>query len=173
VAGVSYHYHSHKGRRFWDNLLLNTWLVGLFIRNGVYSRFCRMLGMMLKSGVNILPALDLVSQIVSNSIFEDSINRMKEEVGQGNTISQQMRQEGLFPTLIVQMVSVGETSGKVDEMLSQASDHYDAEMDRLTKNLESMIEPFFIMVLAIFVGVLALGIFLPMWDLYALIGTQS
>lgn len=173
TGGIIYHYQTHAGRRFWDGLLLKTWLVGAFLRQAIFSRFSRMLGMMLKSGVNILPALELDSEIVGNSVISDAILRVKEGISQGSTMSAQMRREKFFPILIIQMVRAGEASGRVDELLLQVSEHYDAELDRLTKNIESMIEPVFIMMLGIFISILALGIFLPMWNLYGLIGAQA
>jgi MSHA biogenesis protein MshG len=173
AVGIYYHHRTHAGRRFWDRLLLNSWLVGVFLKQAIYSRFCRMLGLMLKSGVNILPALELVSEIAGNSIVSDSILRIKEGISQGSTMSSLMRKEKLFPVLVIQMVKAGEASGRIDELLIQASEHYDTELDRLTKNIESMIEPLFILMLGTFIAILALGIFLPMWNLYGLIGAQA
>lgn len=169
IVGVTMHYKTHHGRRFWDALLLRIWNIGDFIRNAIFSRFARMLGLMLQSGVNILPALELIADIVGNSIVSDAVLRIKQEVAQGDTISNRMRSEGLFPILMVQVVQVGEESGKMDELLIQVADFYDAELEIMTKNMETMIEPFFIFVLAGFVTIMALGIFLPMWNLYSVI----
>ena len=132
-----------------------------------------MLGIMLKSGVNILHGLDLVAQIVGNSVVSDAILRIKEKVSEGDSMSAQMRREKMFPVLLIQIIYAGETSGKMDELLVQIAEHYDAELELMTKNMESMIEPVFILMLGLFVGVMALGIFLPMWNLYNLIAAQA
>ncbi len=168
-VAVSYHYRSHQGRRFWDRLLLYMPVFGLFIRNAVFARFARMLGMMLKSGVNILLGLELIAQIVDNSVISDSILRIKDQVERGDPMAEKMRQEGLYPILIVQLVRVGEESGKMDELLLQIAEFYDAELALMVKNVETMIEPIFIFILGIFVLIMALGIFLPMWNLFSVI----
>jgi len=173
AIAVHRHYQTHAGRRFWDKLILDTWLVGVFMKQAVFSTFCRLLGIMLRSGVNILPALSLCSEVVGNAVVGDAIRRIKDGITQGSSMSSLMRQEKLFPILIIQMVKAGESAGKIDDLLILASEHYDSEIDRLTKNIESMIEPIFILMLAGFVIILALGIFLPMWDLYGLIGAQT
>jgi len=169
AIGIVIHYHSHHGRRFWDSLMLKMPVFGTFFKDTIFSRFARMLGMMLKSGVNILQGLELIADIVENSIVSDSIVNMKKAVTEGDALSNQMRHEGMYPILLVQIVKVGEESGKMDELLMQIAEFYDAEIEIMTKNMESMIEPFFIFVLAGFVIIMALGIFLPMWNMFAVI----
>jgi len=167
------HYRTPKGQRFWDQRFLDMPVAGLFIKVAIYARFSRMMGIMLKSGVPILDVLRLMSSVAGNAVIGDKIIKIREEVSQGDQLSVLMKRSEVFPNLMIQMVSVGEATGKMDELLLLVSDHYDAELDRLTKNMESLIEPLFIVMLAIFVLVLALGIFLPMWDLYGLIGTGA
>src|SRR3989338_1900382 len=127
VIGVIYHYRTYAGRRFWDKLLLRVPVFGVFIRNSVFSRFSRMLGLMLKSGVNILQALELIASIVQSSIVSDSILKIKEHVSQGETMAEQMKSDQLYPLLLVQMVHIGEESGRMDELLLQISTFYDDE----------------------------------------------
>jgi len=169
TVGLMSHYKTYQGRRFWDGIFLRLGFVGTFIRHSIFSRFTRMFGMMLKSGVDILQALGLVSDIVGNSIVSDAILRIREKVGGGETLSKELRREGMFPGLLIQIVAAGEASGKMDELLVQIAEYYDGEIDLMTKNMESLIEPVFILLLGGFVGVMALGIFLPMWNLYGLI----
>lgn len=172
-TAIFYHYRTHKGRRFWDALILKAGFIGDFIRHSIFSSFARMLGMMLKSGVDILQSLELVASIVGNSIISDAIRRVRDQVAQGEAMSTQMKREGVFPTLLIQLVTAGEASGKIDELLLQIAEYYDLEIDLMTKNMESLIEPIFILVLGFFIGAMALGIFLPMWNLYSLIQTQA
>jgi len=171
-TGIYYHYRTFQGRRFWDNVILKAGFIGDFIKQSIFSSFTRMLGMMLKSGVDILQSLELVASIVGNSIISDAIRRVRDQVSQGETMSNQMRQEKVFPTLLVQLVSAGEASGKMDELLLQIAEYYDLEIDLMAKNMESLIEPIFILVLGLFIAVMALGIFLPMWNLYSVIQHQ-
>ncbi len=173
VIALIWHYRTHQGRRFWDGLMIRLPIFGEFIRNAVFARFSRMLGMMLKSGVNILQGLDLISEIVGNAVLSDSILRLKQQVEQGNPMAEQMRRESLYPVLIVQLARVGEESGKLDELMSQIADFYDAELEVMVKNVEAMIEPVFIVVLGIFVTIMALGIFLPMWNLFSVIQSAA
>jgi MSHA biogenesis protein MshG len=168
-----YHYRTYHGRRFWDKFFLQLPIIDTFIRYAVFSRFGRMLGILLKSGVSILTSLELLSQIVGNAIVADAILRMKDRIAQGETMSIQMRREKIFPNLLIQMVNAGEISGKVDELVIEIADYYESELDLLTRNIESLIEPIFIFILASFVLVLALGIFLPMWNLYSIVATQA
>ncbi len=163
------HYKTEAGRLFWDGAMLKVWIFGDFFKQAVLSRFTRMLGMMLKSGVNILQALELVAEVVDNATLRRSILKVREKVSQGHAMAEQMGADPIFPTIIVQIVRVGEESGKMDELLIQISSFYDSELDVMTKNMESMIEPFFIVMLAALVLVLALGIFLPMWNIYGVI----
>lgn len=172
-VAVFYHYRTYKGRRFWDGVLLKAGFVGLFIRQSIFSSFARMLGMMLKSGVDILQSLELVASIAGNSVISDSIRRVRDQVSQGEAMSVQMKREGVFPTLLIQLVTAGEASGKMDELLMQIAEYYDLEIDLMAKNMESLIEPIFVLMLGFFVAVMALGIFLPMWNLYSLIQTQA
>jgi len=167
-----YHYRSPQGRRFWDALAFKAPILRDFVRYAVFSRFGRMLGILLKSGVSILTSLELLAQIVGNSVVADAILRTKDKIAQGEMMSAQMRREGLFPNLLIQMVHAGEISGKVDELVMEIAEYYESELDMITRNVESLIEPIFIFILASFVLVLALGIFLPMWNMYSLITSQ-
>jgi len=173
AGAIAWHYRTYAGRRFWDGFMLKVYLLGDCIRLGIFSRFSRIMGLMLKSGVDILPAFELVSQTLGNAIIADAVLKIREEVSQGNTIANQMRKSVIFPTLIIQMVNVGESTGKLDELLLQVAEHYDAELDRMVKNIEVLIEPMFIILIGVFVSILALGIFLPMWDMNSLIAQQA
>src|SRR3990167_7720015 len=130
------HYKTESGRLFWDGAMLRVWVFGDFFKQAVLSRFTRMLGMMLKSGVNILQALELVAEVVDNATLRRSILRVRENVSQGHAMAEQMGNDPIFPTIVVQIVRVGEESGKMDELLIQISSFYDSELDVMTKNME-------------------------------------
>lgn len=169
AIGIYYHFKTHQGRRFWEGGLLKIPVFGTLVQNAIFSRFSRMLGLMLKSGVNLLQALELIADIVGNSVIADAILRIKDRVEQGDSVAEPMRQEGIFPLLLIQLIHVGEESGKMDELLLQVAEFYDSELELMVKNLESLIEPFFIIFLGVFVAIMALGIFLPMWNIFAVI----
>jgi len=169
VLAVSRHYRTRKGRLFWDGLLLKSWIIGPFMTQAIFSRFTGMLGMMLKSGVNILQGLELIAEIVGNAVVRDVIIRIRERVSQGSSMADQMVQEKIFSPVVIQIVRVGEESGKMDDLLLQMANYYDTELETMSKNMESMIEPLFILMLAGLVLLMALGIFLPMWNMYGVI----
>jgi len=168
-VGIYRHYQTRKGRLFWDGLLIRLWIIGPFLTNAIFSRFTRMLGMMLKSGVNILQGLELIAEIVGNAVMRETILRIRERVSQGSSMAEQMSQEKIFSPVVVQIVRVGEESGKMDDLLLQIANYYDAELETMSKNMESMIEPIFILMLAALVLLMALGIFLPMWNMNSVI----
>ncbi len=173
AIAVYKHYHTEKGRLFWDGKLLRVWLIGPFMTHAIFSRFTRMLGMMLKSGVNILQGLELIAEIVGNAVMRETILRIRERVSQGSSMAEQMSHEKIFSPIVVQIVRVGEESGKMDDLLLQISNYYDSELDLMAKNIEALIEPFFILMLAALVLIMALGIFLPMWNLYGVVIQQA
>jgi len=169
VIGINQHYKTRKGQLFWDGLIMRSWIIGPFMTNAIFSRFTRMLGMMLKSGVNILQGLELIAEIVGNAVMRETILRIREKVSQGSSMADQMSQEKIFTPVVVQIVRVGEESGKMDELLLQIASYYDSELETMSKNMEAMIEPIFIVMLAALVLLMALGIFLPMWNMNSII----
>lgn len=139
----------------------------------MFARLAGMLGMMLKSGVGLLQTVDLSSQIVINSVLSEALMRVRDGIKAGKSMADSMRREPIFPGILVQMTAAGEESGKLDELLQKIADFYDSELEIMAKNLETMIEPALILILAVFVLVLALGIFLPMWNIFSVIQTQA
>lgn len=157
--------HSASGRPLWDNFRLKVPVFGPLVTMLTMARFTRVTGILMKSGIPILEILDLVAQAAGNIIIARAIINIKESVKQGRGISEPMKVSGLFPPIVVQMVSAGEQSGRVDELLLSAADYYDRESGYMIKNLTTYIEPILIFVLAVMVLVMALAIFMPMWNL--------
>jgi len=170
AVGYGFHYfvNSAFGRPVWDNLQLKAPVVGPLIQMLVMSRFSRITALLMKSGVPILEVLDLVSQSSGNVIIARAVMNIKESVNQGRGMSEPMKVSNLFPPVVVQMVAVGEQTGRVDELLISVADYYDRESGYMIKNLSTYIEPILIFVLAVMVLVMALAIFLPMWNLIKL-----
>jgi len=157
--------HSEVGRPIWDNFKLKVPVFGPLITLLTMSRFARVTSTLMSSGVGILQVLDLVANTSGNIIIARAINGIKESVNQGKGMSEPMKVGNLFPPIVVQMVSIGEQTGKVDALLLSVADYYDREAGYMIKNLTTYIEPILISVLASMVLLLALGIFMPMWNL--------
>ena len=121
--------------------------------------------MWLKSGVPLIQAMTVVSRSVDNEFISDKILGMRNGIERGESLTRTAALTKMFPPLVLQMLSVGEETGKVDDMMEEVAEYYDREVDYDIKNLSSSIEPILIVAIGIMVLILALGVFLPMWDL--------
>ncbi|MFH1442232.1 MAG: type II secretion system F family protein [Candidatus Omnitrophota bacterium] len=169
IAGAVFSFfkfiNSKKGRVIWDSLKLKVPVLGPLVTMLTMARFSRITALLMKSGVPILEVLDLSAKTSGNIIISRAIESIKASVNQGKGISEPMRLSGLFPVIVIQMVAIGEETGKVDELLLSVADYYDLESGYMIKNLTTYIEPIMIFILAVMVLVMALAIFLPMWNL--------
>jgi len=156
---------SSFGKPLWDNFKLKIPVFGPLFTLLVMSRFSRITSLLMKSGVPILEVLDLSTKSTGNIIISRAIENIKESVNQGRGMSEPMKVSGLFPPVVIQMVAIGEQTGKVDELLLSVADYYDLESGYMIKNLTTYIEPVLIIILAMMVLGLALAVFLPMWNL--------
>ncbi len=157
--------NTKNGRFLWDSFKLKVPIFGPIVTMLTMSRFTRTMSILIKSGLPILQVLDLVSRTVGNTVVSRAVETIATSVREGKGISEPMRISGIFQPMVVQMVAIGEDTGKVDELLLRVSDYYDQQSDYAMKNLSSMIEPVFIVGLGAMVAVMALAIFLPMWNL--------
>ena len=121
---------------------------------------------MLRAGVQLNMALTLVASAIDNRFLEERVNVMRREIEHGNSLATVAVQSNMFTPLVLQMFAVGDETGRVDELLLEAATHYEREVDYDLKALTSKIEPLLLVFVALLVGVLALGIFTPMWDMY-------
>lgn len=169
IAGAIFSFfkfiNSKKGRVVWDNLKLKVPVLGPLVTMLIMARFSRITALLMKSGVSILEVLDLSARTSGNIIISRAIESIKASVNQGKGISEPMKLSGLFPVIVIQMVAIGEETGKVDELLLSVADYYDLESGYMIKNLTTYIEPIMIFILAVMVLIMALAIFLPMWNL--------
>lgn len=156
------------GKKVWDGFRLKVPIFGPLVFMLTMSRFSRIMAIMLKSGIPILRILDMVSHAVGNAVIAEAITEVQKSVNQGRGMADPMAASKIFSPLIVQMVAIGEETGKVDELLLRVSEHYDQQSDYMIKNLTTMIEPILVVVLGCVVLVLALAIFLPMWNMIGL-----
>ena len=134
------------------------------------SRFCRLYALMLRSGVPAVEGITLVGKATGNAFIAKKISTISEQVARGSTISNACFQTKLFTPLVTQMLVLGEETGQMDSMLDDVSDFYDKEVDFDLEKLSEMIEPILMVILAVMVLILALGVFLPMWDMASMQG---
>jgi type II secretory pathway component PulF len=165
---IRHYLRTERGRYVWDRLKTQIPLVGpLYLRVGL-SRFAYTFVMLNRSGIPILQALEIVSKILDNAILLESIERISRKVKEGSTFAAAMRESGHFTSLVIQMVSVGETSGTLDEMLSRVAESYDLDVENGIKKLSTYIEPMLTLFLGVVVLFLALAVFLPWWNMASL-----
>ncbi len=166
MAYLFYRYiNTLLGRYRWDKLKLSFPIIGSIFERTLLGRFSRSFSMMLSSGVPLTSALVLISEAVNNAFMADRILAMRKNIEKGESLSRVAASSELFTPLVLQMISVGEETGRVDELLAEVADFYEREVDYDLKSLTSKIEPILIVIVALMVLVLALGIFTPMWDM--------
>lgn len=157
--------NTQRGRFIWDRTKIRLPIVGSIFERTLLGRFARSFSMMLSAGVPLTSSLTLVADAVSNSFMAQRIITMRRNIEKGENLTRVAASSGLFTPLVMQMISVGEETGRVDELLSEVADYYEREVDYDLKSLTSKIEPILIVVVATMVLVLALGIFTPMWEM--------
>ena len=154
-----------KGRYIWDRTSLKFPIAGKILHKAALSRFSRSFSLGLKSGIPVMQALSNSAQTVDNSFISRRVESMRENVERGESLLRSAISTGIFTPVVLQMVAVGEESGAVDDMMNEIGDMYRQEVEYELKTLGQQIEPILIVMLGIMVLILALGIFLPMWDL--------
>ncbi|MDR0716130.1 MAG: type II secretion system F family protein [Azoarcus sp.] len=156
---------TRKGRYEWDRVKLKIPIAGKIVAKATLSRFARSFALASRSGVPIIQALSNVAQTVDNAYISDKIERMRDGVERGESVLRNAIASGIFTPMVIQMIAVGEETGSLDEMLQDVADMYQREVEYELKTLSQQIEPILIVFLGVLVLILALGIFLPMWDL--------
>ncbi|MGZ5071225.1 MAG: type II secretion system F family protein [Methylobacter sp.] len=156
---------SDEGRFRWDSFKLKTPFAGSIIHKATLARFARSFALSIKSGVPIMSALTLVSQTVENRLISQKVEQMRAGVERGESILRTATNAGFFSPLVLQMIAVGEESGTLDELMEEIADMYQRDVEYEIKTLGARVEPVMIVFLAVLVLILALGIFLPIWDL--------
>src|SRR5216683_1776142 len=157
--------NTKKGREQWDRFTIQTPIFGPLIRKVAVARFTRTLGTMISSGVPILDALEVVAKSAGNSVVEKAIRYTKEKISEGKTIVQPLSETKVFPSMVVQMIGVGEATGAMDQMLTKIADFYDDEVDAAVAALTSMIEPIMMVFLGGIVGGFLIAMYLPIFSI--------
>jgi MSHA biogenesis protein MshG len=165
VFALRYYVRTPEGRYRWHKMKLGIPVVGKVIYKATLGRFARALAVMMKAGVPLVQGMTVISRAVDNDYISDRIVQMRDGVERGETIARTAAATGMFPSLVIQMISVGEDTGAVDELMFNVADYYEREVDYDISNLSTALQPILITFLSIMVFILALGVFLPMWDL--------
>lgn len=154
-----------KGRHATDRLFLALPIFGPLIRKTATSRFTRTMGTMLSSGVPILDALDIVARASGNLVITDGIQYARRKVSEGKTLSEPLAETRLFPSMVCQMVSIGESAGALDTMLNKIADFYEDEVDAAVAGLTSLLEPIIMVFLAVVLGGFLIAMYLPIFTI--------
>ncbi|MGH1440455.1 MAG: type II secretion system F family protein [Cellvibrionaceae bacterium] len=162
-----YWIRTEAGKKTWDHRKLSIPIVGPLINKASLARYTRSFAVMLKAGVPLTEAIGLCARVIDNSYLASRIDTIKSGVERGDSLKRTHTRSGIFSPLILQMINVGESSGTVDSLLLDVAEYYDKEVEYDLKTLSAKIEPILIVVMALFVLILALGIFLPMWEMYS------
>jgi MSHA biogenesis protein MshG len=165
VVGFRLYIRSARGRLWWDEFKLKIPVAGPIVVNATLARFARSFALAIRSGVPAVQALTIVAGTVDNAYMGRKIEGMREGVERGESIRRTAAAAGIFTPMVLQMLTVGEESGELDSMMSEIADLYQRDVEYSLKNLASQIEPILIVGLGVLVLLLALGVFLPIWDL--------
>jgi type IV pilus assembly protein PilC len=170
VYGLRQYYGTNNGRHVIDRLLLGAPVLGNILRKTAVARFTRTLSTLISSGVPILDGLEITAKTSGNAIVEDGIMFTRKSIERGETIAEPLKQTGVFPSMVSQMIGVGEATGALDTMLAKIADFYEEEVDAAVAGLLSLLEPIMMAVLGVVVGGVVISMYLP---LFALISKLS
>jgi len=161
--------NSEDGRKRWDALKLRMPIFGPLVRKTALARFSRTLSALVRSGVPILESLDIVAETAGNHVVAEAVRDTQQAVKGGDPLARRLEEHPVFPPMVVQMMSVGEETGALDEMLDKIADFYDQEVEAAVDALTSLIEPLLIVVMGAAVGSMVIALYMPMFNIIKLI----
>ncbi len=165
VYGLKRYYGTSSGRMKIDTLILKLPLIGILMRKIAVARFARTLGTLITSGVPMLEAMDITARTAGNAVIEKAILEVRKGIERGRTIVDPLRESGVFPNMVVQMIGVGEQTGALDSMLQKVAEFYEDEVDVAVADLLTAMEPLIIVVLGVLVGGVVISMYLPLFSL--------
>jgi type IV pilus assembly protein PilC len=165
--GVKYMRKDPRGRYFFDKVLLKMPIIGLLLRKIAVARFTRTLGTLITSGVPILEGLSITARTSGNAVLEEALMKVRKAIEEGRTIVDPLKESGVFPNMVTQMIGVGEATGAMDAMLQKIADFYEDEVDSATKDMLAMLEPVIIGVLGVMVGGIVISLYMPLFSMIA------
>ncbi len=170
IFGIKHIYGTKKGRLTIDSIFLKLPVFGDLLRKVAVARFSRTLATMLTSGVPILDALEIVAKAAGNKVIENAIMETRASISEGKTMAEPLEESGVFPSMVCQMINVGETTGAMDAMLNKIADFYDDEVDSSVDALTSLMEPAMMAFLGVVIGGLVIAMYLPVFKLAGAVG---
>jgi type IV pilus assembly protein PilC len=156
-----------RGRYYFDKILLHLPIVGSLLRKIAVGRFTRTLGTLITSGVPILEGLAITARTSGNAVLEEALMKVRKAIEEGRTIVDPLRECGVFPNMVTQMIGVGEATGAMDSMLQKIADFYEEEVDAATKDMLAMLEPCIIGMLGVTIGGIVISIYVPLFAMIA------
>lgn len=170
IFGFRVYINTEAGRRTWDAFKIKFPLIKKLVREVYMERFTRTFGLLMQSGLSVLDALDIASDVIGNTIYKEIILKIKKKVEVGEKISENLKEYPEFPILVAQMMAVGEDTGQIDEVCLRLSRFFEEEVDNTVKGLTSLIEPVLMVILGVGVGILVGSIIMPIYQLAQAIG---
>lgn len=170
VFMIRRYYKTDGGRRNIDRFLLGVPVFGMLFRKIAIARFSRTLSTLVSSGVPILDSLNIVAKTAGNQIVQDAIMSARSSISEGETIAEPLSRADVFPPMVTQMISVGESTGSLDTMLGKIADFYDDEVDTSVATLTSLLEPFLMIFLGATIGTIVVAMYLPIFNMASAIG---
>lgn len=170
---IRYYRSTEKGRYHIDKLILHLPLLGSLFQKAATSRIARTLASLIGGGVPLLQALTVAGETSGNRVFEKAMEEIKINVSAGQSIAEPMFYTGVFPYLLVEMVRVGELTGKLEDMLNRVADFFEEEVDKMVNTLSTLIEPFLVIILGVVVGGILVSLYLPIFKLGEVVGAMK
>jgi type IV pilus assembly protein PilC len=167
VVGIKQVRKDPRGRYWMDYGMLKMPVVGLLLRKIAVARFTRTLGTLITSGVPILEGLSITARTSGNAVLEEALMKVRKAIEEGRTIVDPLRESGVFPSMVTQMIGVGEATGAMDNMLQKIADFYEDDVDTATKDMLAMLEPIIIGILGVAVGGIVISLYLPLFSMIA------
>jgi MSHA biogenesis protein MshG len=170
IIGIKQYIATETGRYKWDRLMLKLPIVGSLAHEAILARMSRSLSVSLNAGMPMIQTLNVIARSSGNEYMAERVLRLRDAVERGDPLSRAATTVGMFPPLVLQMMAVGEETGELSELLDEVAGFYEREVDYALKNLSAAIEPVMIVSVGVMVCILALGVFLPMWNMVSRVG---
>src|ERR1700745_2306346 len=167
VFGIKQIRKDPRGRYWMDYGMLKMPIIGILLRKIAVARFTRTLGTLISSGVPILEGLSITARTSGNAVLEEALMKVRKAIEEGRTIVDPLRECGVFPNMVTQMIGVGEATGAMDSMLQKIADFYEEEVDAATKDMLAMLEPIIIAILGVSIGGLVISVYMPLFSMIA------
>ena len=166
VFAIKHSMKTISGRRFWGNLRIRLPIFGKLTVKNICASFSRTMSTLIATGISLSEALEITARAIDNVVFKEAIENARREIERGTTLSEPLKESGIFPTMVYQMISIGEETGNIEGMLTKVADYYEEEVEISTGTLNAAMEPIIIVVMGIIIGFIAIAIYMPIIGMY-------